>query len=144
MNDDDDDFSGGGSAAGARLSYVANREDGKHKSSAMAILDDPARTRHLIDQGCELYNSEGIICVQGSRGKCARRAAEGISKVNCGVETRPGATTVVPPPFVTSSNRVVKRPVLTVEAPTTGRGVRPKRSKTHSIIASVPDTLEHD
>ncbi|KAI0998351.1 hypothetical protein K3495_g9843 [Podosphaera aphanis] len=80
MNEDDADVSGGGTAAGARPSYVANRKDGKHKSSAVATLDDPARIRHLINQGCELCNSEGIICVQGPRGKCARCAAGGFSR----------------------------------------------------------------
>ncbi|KAI0996753.1 hypothetical protein K3495_g11429 [Podosphaera aphanis] len=143
MNEDDD-VSGGGTAAGARPSYVANMKDGKHKSSAVAILDDPARICHLIDQGCELCNSEGIICVQGPGGKCARCAAGGISKVNCGVETRPGAAIVVPPPVVTRGNRVVKRPVIIVEAPATGRAVRPDRRKTRSTTAGVSDTLEYD
>ncbi|KAI1000218.1 hypothetical protein K3495_g7980 [Podosphaera aphanis] len=143
-DDDDDDVSGGGTAAGARPSYVANRKDGKHKSSAVAILDDPARIRHLINQDFQLCNSEGSIYVQGPRGKCARCAAEGISKANCGMETQPGAATVVPPPFVTRSNRVVKLPVLTVETPATGRAVRPKRRKTRSTTAGVPDTLKHD
>ncbi|KAI1004862.1 hypothetical protein K3495_g3353 [Podosphaera aphanis] len=72
MNDDDgDDVSGGETAGEARPYYFANK-DGKHKYLAVAILDNPARICHLIDQGCELCNSEGIICVQGPRGKCAR------------------------------------------------------------------------
>ncbi|KAI1007510.1 hypothetical protein K3495_g718 [Podosphaera aphanis] len=128
MSDDDDDVSSGGTAAGARPSYVAKRKDGEHKSSVMAILDDP-REDHLL---------------LGPRGKCARCAAGEISRVNCGTKTRPGAATVVPPPFVTKSNQVVKRPVLIVEAPATGRAVRPKRRKTRSTTAGVLDTLEHD